>query len=537
MSLSTTTVFGNFVCDASGTNIANARISWQPVSSVTRTPISFCIGGGGQVSDQPVSTNVTNGSFSLTLADTSQTVPVNIGYKVTVVDNVSGRTLISYPCVQPTGASWDFDLYQPSFPTATTTNPGTGGGGGALFSQVLTFGGPGTQTVTHGLNSAGLIVQGVITGGKPTRWWATVLDANSLSVTTLGAMVLDVIVMGGSASSSSNPGNPGNPGNPSNPVAPAITQQPSGANPISVSNGTTVTMTAAASGSPTPSVQWFTDNGSSGATWTAISGATSASYSFTATTAHTGWKYKATFTNSAGSATTTVATVTVTAALPNPVASWPMTEGSGHFFIDSVAGNNFDITAVNWGSWLGVDNTNLFDGTHSAQTTTTPAAIAANTAWSIEGWMGFGSLSSSQQNTLLATTNGSSTPGFEIGVDASNNLLAALIGNAGGVLYISVANPMAVNTRYLVTVTYDGSGHAAGLKLYVNNALQSTTIGADTLGSQNITSSYPLTVAANPISATLGAVGNQSVCVLDHVIVYPYARTLSEVQTRYASGV
>ena len=59
----------------------------------------------------------------------------------------------------------------------------------------------------------------------------------------------------------------------------------------------TVTFTAAASGNPAPSVQWeVSSNG--GTTFTPITGATSTSYSFTASGADNGDEYEAVFTNS-----------------------------------------------------------------------------------------------------------------------------------------------------------------------------------------------------------------------------------------------
>ncbi|MGA2255637.1 MAG: immunoglobulin domain-containing protein, partial [Thermoguttaceae bacterium] len=74
--------------------------------------------------------------------------------------------------------------------------------------------------------------------------------------------------------------------------------------------GSTATFTAAATGSPTPTVQWQSNTGI-GTAFTAISGATSTTYSFTTTSTEDGDQYEAVFTNSAGSATTTAATLTV----------------------------------------------------------------------------------------------------------------------------------------------------------------------------------------------------------------------------------
>ena len=64
-----------------------------------------------------------------------------------------------------------------------------------------------------------------------------------------------------------------------------------------MATGSTATFTAAASGSPTPTVQWqVSTNG--GASFTDIVGATSTTYSFTVAAADNGKRFRAVFTNS-----------------------------------------------------------------------------------------------------------------------------------------------------------------------------------------------------------------------------------------------
>ncbi|HET7680311.1 MAG TPA: immunoglobulin domain-containing protein [Xanthobacteraceae bacterium] len=83
-------------------------------------------------------------------------------------------------------------------------------------------------------------------------------------------------------------------------------------NPVSqtVKAGQTVTFTANASGMPTPNVQWqLSTNG--GGSFTNIVGATAKALSFTTTSRQNGNQYRAVFSNSAGMATTSAATLTV----------------------------------------------------------------------------------------------------------------------------------------------------------------------------------------------------------------------------------
>jgi predicted outer membrane repeat protein len=73
--------------------------------------------------------------------------------------------------------------------------------------------------------------------------------------------------------------------------------------------GGTVTFTAAATGNPTPTVQWqVSTNG--GASFSDMPGETSTSLTVAATPANNGNQYRAVFTNTCGSATTTAATLT-----------------------------------------------------------------------------------------------------------------------------------------------------------------------------------------------------------------------------------
>lgn len=98
-------------------------------------------------------------------------------------------------------------------------------------------------------------------------------------------------------------------------TAPAITTQPTDQTVLA---GAQASFSAAASGSPAPTVQWQVST-DGGATWTNISGATVNTLSFTAQASDSGKQFRAVFTNIAGSANTDAATLTVVTDSTPPV--------------------------------------------------------------------------------------------------------------------------------------------------------------------------------------------------------------------------
>jgi hypothetical protein len=97
-------------------------------------------------------------------------------------------------------------------------------------------------------------------------------------------------------------------------AAPSITTQPVNAR---VTVGQTASFSAAASGTPTPAVQWQVAAPGASA-FADIGGATSTTLAFTTGPADDGKRFRAVFTNSAGSATTAEAVLAVTATTTAP---------------------------------------------------------------------------------------------------------------------------------------------------------------------------------------------------------------------------
>jgi hypothetical protein len=150
-------------------------------------------------------------------------------------------------------------------------------------------------------------------------------------------------------------------------VAPTVTTHPVS---TGVTAGTVVSFTAAASGLPTPTIQWqvSTNNGTS---WTNLSGETSGTLSFTAAAGDSGKQYRAVFTNAEGSSNTNTATLLV-GTLPVFSSRNVMTAGEGvgtGLYITAAASPTptFSVTAGTLPAGLTLDPvTGLLSGTPAA---------------------------------------------------------------------------------------------------------------------------------------------------------------------------
>jgi hypothetical protein len=116
---------------------ANGKIYFQP-SLLSGTPASYRRPGGGIATVVPVSATVTNGAYSMTLPDTTLTLPENICFSVKLI-TANGSVLgPGYSCVQPHGTStgdgdWcaagtcNFDNYAPNLPALPQVGAGPAG--------------------------------------------------------------------------------------------------------------------------------------------------------------------------------------------------------------------------------------------------------------------------------------------------------------------------------------------------------------------------------------------------------------------------
>ncbi len=159
-------------------------------------------------------------------------------------------------------------------------------------------------------------------------------------------------------------------------TSPSITTQPTAQ---TVNAGQSATFTAAASGNPTPSVQWqvSTDDGT---TFTNILGATSPTYTATVEPSESGNQYQAVFTNSVGSEASNAVSLTVDS-LPS-VSTQPtsQTVNQGQPVTFSAAATGTPAPTVQWevSTDGGTSFTDISGATSTTYTFTTAAGDNGN---------------------------------------------------------------------------------------------------------------------------------------------------------------
>jgi hypothetical protein len=171
--------------------------------------------------------------------------------------------------------------------------------------------------------------------------------------------------------------------------APLVTLQPTAA---AVEVGQPVSFSADAAASPKPSVRWEMSAG--GASWTAIPGATSDVYSFTAALGQSGEEFEAIFKNSHGQTRTHVAALTVTPAPIAPAITTQPTSTSGNAgatvsFVAAASGSpapsvqwEYSVNGSPWASIPGATSTTYSFAVPAAAGGTQFEAVFTNVAGS-----------------------------------------------------------------------------------------------------------------------------------------------------------
>ena len=379
------------------------------------------------ITTQPTGATVTAGaSASFTVVATGTPAPSYQWQKSNV--NISGATSATYTIASTslgdagaytvvvtnaagtvTSAAAVLTVNAPPVITAQPANQSVVVGQTATFSVTAT----GNPTPTYQWRKGGLAIGGA-TGSTYTTPTTVIGDngstfdvvvTNSLGAVTSTAATLTV-----------NPA----------PVAPAITTQPASQ---TVAAGASVTFTVVATGTPTPSYQWYKDS-------VVISGATSSSYTIATVAATDAGVYAVSATNSAGTITSSGATLTVlyTPVITTQPASQTVSQGTNVTF--SVAANGNPAPTYQWRF-----NAANIGGATSSTYTITSVAPGNGGSYDVVVTNSQGSVTSAAA-TLTVTLN------------YSVSGQVTLVNNGSGVSGVTLS----INTTPVTTAVTNGTG-------------------------------------------------------------------------------
>jgi len=310
--------------------------------------------------------------------------------------------------------------------------------------------------------------------------------------------------------------------------APAIVKQPA---PAVVNEGQTATFEATASGYPAPTVQWEVST-DGGGTWAQVPGATSPLLSLPeASASQDGYLYRAVFTNAAGTATSSAASLTVHT--PPVITLQPSSTivqaGEGVTFESTATG--FPPPTVQWQlSTDGGVTFNAIPGATSTQFTIASTILSQNKNEYRALFTNVAGSLASQPATLTVATNHFAA----IGWGKNTNLQ---LGNGGNHAYS--ASPTAVSGLKFVTQIAAGGRHS--LALIANETVLAW--GSDEfqqLGEEGNQTSVPVLVKGLAGVKAIAAGGEHSLALLSNGTVMAWGENefgqLGDGGTNESSG-
>lgn len=309
-------------------------------------------------------------------------------------------------------------------------------------------------------------------------------------------------------------------------------------------SGTPFRFTVTTGGSRPQTFQWQL-NGAD------IAGATSASYSGTASAATAG-TYTCRIANSAGSVTTSaqltvspVATGFAAAALTTrPLAYWRLGEAAGTTAYDSVGqlnGTYFNTTLKQGGySVVDTDTAALFGGTNSyvGLISGLPGSgidfAGTNTSFTLELWAKGGS-GQPDESTLIAKGTGAegTTANEQFSIDIASGKYRFFTRGNNNTLYSADATVGPNDSWQHIVAVYDQSNPASPeLRLYVNGELSDSSPGRP----QGLrASSAPVSIGSKRLGNSPGYDGSFD-GIIDEVVIYDTILSDSDISTHFAAA-
>jgi hypothetical protein len=141
---------------------------------------------------------------------------------------------------------------------------------------------------------------------------------------------------------------------------------------------------------------------------------------------------------------------------------------------------------------------------------------------------------------VLATTfytnvpgSGTTFPGHEIWIDEVGRLRVRLISDFAGLNYLGVIGTTNVvdGKKHAIAYSYDGSSTAAGVKVYIDGALETTTLERDTLTGSIIGAGQSFTLASQQAVHSFNLTGTLAFFQVDKIV-----RNQAYIQANFVGG-
>ena len=210
-----TTVTAANITDLNQQKLATGQLCFLGTDQ-NDVPISFNVGGGGQVLKRAFCASVTNGTAaSFTVPNPAGTTPAGIYYRVTVKDVNSGQEVLRYNQVNFTGATFNFDNYAPTTLGQFAPLTGTAVSGNLSVNGNLSITGSFSGSNFGLLGVQGLGINGATANvnavNGPSGWTLQSGGTNELTINSTGVSINNPSFIGnltlpatGTATSGSN---------------------------------------------------------------------------------------------------------------------------------------------------------------------------------------------------------------------------------------------------------------------------------------------------------------------------------------------
>ena len=463
------TVTGYDVVGGTGGNNAKITVTFTITGGVSTAP---------SITTQPAAVTVTAGaSAAFTVAASGNPAPTYQWQKSGV--NISGATSATYSIASTvTGDAGNYTAVATNTAGSATSTAATLTVNPALAAPTITTS-PTDVTVTAGASATFTVAA----SGNPTptyQWQkggANISGATSATYTIASVVAGDVGNYAAVATNSRGSVTSASAALMVNAAAaaPSITTQPAA---VTVTAGASAAFTVAASGNPAPTYQWQKGGVN-------ISGATIATYTIASTVAGDAGNYAVVVTNSSGSATSTTATLTVSATLTAPTfttqpASQSAITGASVTFTAAASGN--PAPTYRWHK----DAVNISGATSA--TFTIASVVAGDAAsYTVIATNSVGSVTSSAATLTISASL--AAPAFTTQPSSTT----VIVGEAASFTIVASGNPtptyqwkkggvtIAGATSATYTIGSIGTGDAGSYTVVATNSIGAVTSAAASL--------------------------------------------------------